>query len=85
MQRERVAAFVFESGPDPGEKRDVYGLAGYLLVATPQGAYGLAEGAAPSSLYDVDLGAPDPDVLAEQVGEAWRRTYPAGRGGGQPV
>ena len=78
VQRERVAAFVFESGPDPGEKRDVYGLAGYLLVATPQGAYGLAEGAPPSSLYDLDLGAPDPDVLAEQVGEAWRRTYPQG-------
>lgn len=78
VQRERVAAFVFETGPDPGEKRDVYGLAGYLLVATPQGAYGLADGAAPSSLYDLDLGAPDPDVLAEQVGEAWRRTYPQG-------
>ena len=73
-----MAAFVFEAGPDPGEKRDVYGLAGYLLVATPEGAYGLAPGSAVTPLYDLDLGAPDPDVLAEQVGEAWRRTYPHG-------
>lgn len=78
VQRERTAAFVFESGPDPGPKRDVYGLAAYLLVATPQGAYGLAPGSSPASLYDLDLGAPDPDVVAEQVGEAWRRTYPNG-------
>jgi len=76
--RERAAAFVFESGPDPSEKRDVYGLASYLLVATPQGAYGLAQGAQLTPLYDLDLGSPDPDVLAEQVGEAWRRTYPGG-------
>ena len=78
VQRERTAAFVFESGPDPGPKRDVYGLAAYLLVATPQGAYGLAPGSSPASLYDLDLGAPDPDVVAEQVGEAWTRTYPNG-------
>ena len=78
VQRERVAAFVFESGADPGERRDVYGLAAYLLVATPRGAYGLAPDTAPSPLYDVDLGEPDPDVLATQVGEAWRRTYPDG-------
>ena len=64
--------------PDPGERRDVYGLAGYLLVATPEGAYGLAPGTAVTPLYDLDLGAPDPDVLAEQVGEAWTRTYPNG-------
>jgi hypothetical protein len=76
--RERAAAFVFESGADPGESRDVYGLAAYLLVATPQGAYGLAAGAQPAPLYDVDLGPPNPDVPAEQVGEAWRRTYPGG-------
>jgi hypothetical protein len=78
VQRERTAAFVFESGPDPGPKRDVYGLAAYLLVATPRGAYGLAPGSAPAPLYDLDLGAPDPDVVAEQVGEAWMRTYPNG-------
>jgi hypothetical protein len=78
VQRERGAAFVFEAGPDPGERRDVYGLAAYLLVATPEGAYGLAPGSAATPLYDLDLGAPDPDVLAEQVGEAWRRTYPNG-------
>ena len=78
VQRERVAAFVFESGADPGERRDVYGLAAYLLVATPRGAYGLAPDTAPSPLYDVDLGEPDPDVLATRVGEAWRRTYPDG-------
>jgi Hypothetical glycosyl hydrolase family 15 len=78
VQRQRAAAYVFESGPDPGPKRDVYGLAAYLLVATPQGAYGLAPGTAPTSLYDLDLGPPDPDVVAEQVGEAWRRTYPNG-------
>jgi putative glycosyl hydrolase-like family 15 (GHL15) protein len=78
VQRERAATFVFETGPDPGERRDVYGLAGYLLVATPRGAYGLAPGTAVSSLYDLDLGAPDPDVLAQQVGEAWTRTYPDG-------
>ena len=79
VQRERVAAFVFESGPDPGEKRDVYGLAGYLLVATPQGAYGLAPRAPPSRRSTTSTWArPDPDVLAEQVGEAWRRTYPQG-------
>jgi hypothetical protein len=78
VQRERAAAFVFESGTDLGEQRDVYGLAAYLLVATPRGAYGLAQGAAPAPLYDLDLGAPDPDVVAEQVGEAWRRTYPDG-------
>ncbi len=78
VQRERGAAFVFEAGPDPGERRDVYGLAAYLLVATPQGAYGLAPGTAVTPLYDLDLGAPDPDVLAEQVGEAWTRTYPSG-------
>jgi hypothetical protein len=78
VQRERGAAFVFETGPDPGERRDIYGLAAYLLVATPEGAYGLAPGAAVAPLYDLDLGAPDPDVLAEQVGEAWRRAYPDG-------
>ena len=78
VQRERAAAYVFESGPDPSPKRQVYGLAAYLLVATPQGAYGLAPGAAPTPLYDLDLGAPDPEVLAEQVGEAWRRAYPNG-------
>jgi hypothetical protein len=76
--RERAAAYVFEPGPDTGDRRDVYGLAAYLLVATPQGAYGLAEGAGPSSLYDLDLGEPDPDVPAQQVGEAWLRTYPNG-------
>jgi hypothetical protein len=78
VQRERAAAFVFESGADTGEQRDVYGLAAYLLVATPQGAYGLPRGAAPAPLYDLDLGPPDPDVIVEQVGEAWRRTYPDG-------
>ena len=78
VQLERGATFVFETGPDPGERRDVYGLAAYLLVATPQGAYGLAPGTAVAPLYDLDLGDPDPDVLAEQVGEAWRRTYPDG-------
>jgi hypothetical protein len=78
VQRERVAAYVFESGTDAGGKRDVYGLAAYLLVATPRGAYGLAPGATVSPLYDLDLGAPDPDVLAVQVGEAWMRTYPDG-------
>jgi hypothetical protein len=76
--RERVAAYVFESAADTGDRRDVYGLAAYLLVATPQGAYGLSEGATLTSLYDLDLGSPDPDVPAEQVGEAWRRTYPNG-------
>ena len=64
--------------PRPGERRDVYRLAGCLLVATPEGAYGLAPGTAVTPLYDLDLGAPDPEVLAEQVGEAWRRTYPNG-------
>jgi hypothetical protein len=78
VQRERAAAFVFESGADSGRRRDVYGLASYLLVATPQGAYGLAAGTAPDELYDLDLGAPDPDVAAEHVGEAWRRAYPNG-------
>jgi putative glycosyl hydrolase-like family 15 (GHL15) protein len=78
VQRERGAAFVFETGPDPGARRDVYGLAGYLLVATPEGAYGLAPGTTVKPLYDLDLGAPNPDVLAEQVGEAWTRTYPSG-------
>lgn len=76
--RERAAAFVFESGPDTSDRRDVYGLAAYLLVATPQGAYGLAPGARLTPLYDLDLGSPDPEVPAEQVGEAWRRTYPDG-------
>ena len=76
--RQRAAAYVFESGADTGERRDVYALAAYLLVATPQGAYGLADGADLSPLYDLDLGSPDPDVAAEQVGEAWRRTYPNG-------
>lgn len=76
--RERAAAFVFESAPDTSDRRDVYGLAAYLLVATPQGAYGLAPGAQLTSLYDLDLGSPNPDVPAEQVGEAWRRTYPGG-------
>jgi Hypothetical glycosyl hydrolase family 15 len=76
--RERAAAFVFESAPDTSGRRDVYGLAAYLLVATPQGAYGLAPGAGLTPLYDLDLGAPDPDVPAEQVGEAWRRIYPHG-------
>jgi hypothetical protein len=76
--RERAAAYVIETGTDTGERRDVYALAAYLLVATPQGAYGLTEGAEISSLYDLDLGSPDPDVPAEQVGEAWRRTYPNG-------
>ena len=33
-------------------KRDVYGLAGYLLVATPRGAYALAPGSAVTPLYD---------------------------------
>jgi Hypothetical glycosyl hydrolase family 15 len=77
-QRQRAATFVWESGPDPGPDRDVYGLAAYLLVATPEGAYGLAPGTAATSLYDLDLGAPDPDVLAQQVGEAWVRTFPHG-------
>jgi hypothetical protein len=76
--RERVAAYVFESAADTGDRRDVYGLAAYLLVATPRGAYGLSEGATRTSLYDLDLGSPDPDIPAEQVGEAWRRTYPNG-------
>jgi hypothetical protein len=76
--RQRAAAYVFESGPDTSNRRDVYGLAAYLLVATPQGAYGLADGAQPSPLYDLDLGSPNPDVPAEQVGEAWRRAYPDG-------
>lgn len=78
VQRQRVAAFVFETEPDPSPKRDVYALAAYLLVATPQGAYGLAPGSAVTPLYDLDLGDPDPDVLAEQFGEAWTRTYPHG-------
>jgi Hypothetical glycosyl hydrolase family 15 len=78
VQRERAAAVVFESGADPGQRRDIYALAAYLLVATPRGAYGLAAGATPTSLYDLDLGEPDPDVLAERVGEAWRRLYPHG-------
>jgi hypothetical protein len=77
-QRQRAATFVWESGPDPGAERDVYGLAAYLLVATPEGAYGLAPGTTATALYDLDLGAPDPDVLAEHVGEAWRRIYPNG-------
>jgi hypothetical protein len=77
-QRQRARTFVWESGPDPGPDRDVYGLAGYLLVATPEGAYGLSPGTAATSLYDLDLGTPDPDVLAVRVGEAWRRTYPNG-------
>jgi hypothetical protein len=76
--RERAAAVVFESEPDTSDRRDVYGLASYLLVATPQGAYGVAPGAPLTPLYDLDLGGPNPDVPAEQVGEAWRRTYPGG-------
>ena len=76
--RERAGAYVFESGPDTGGSRDVYGLASYLLVATPQGAYGVATGAPLTSLYDIDLGAPNPDVPAARMGEAWARTYPGG-------
>lgn len=76
--RERAAAVVFESGPDTSDRRDVYGLASYLLVATPQGAYGPPPGGRLTPLYDLDLGTPDPDVPAQQVGEAWRRTYPGG-------
>ena len=37
------------------------------------------QGAAPSRRSTTSTWArPDPDVLAEQVGEAWRRTYPEG-------
>jgi hypothetical protein len=70
-QHERVGTYVWEAHPAAGAPGRVYGLAGYLLVATPTGAYG---GPLPG---DVNLGTP-PDTPPIRAGRAWLRVYPGG-------
>jgi hypothetical protein len=69
-QRDRVGTYVWQDQPAHGSGV-VYGLASYLLVATPTGAYG---GPVPPG---IDLGTP-PDTPPTLAGAAWVRAYPRG-------
>ena len=70
-QRDRVGTYVWENHPAAQRARRLYGLAGYLLVATPTGAYGGPD------VGGVDLGPP-PDTPPIRSGDAWLRAYPRG-------
>ncbi|HYX83383.1 MAG TPA: hypothetical protein VE777_00290 [Gaiellales bacterium] len=78
VQKEAGWAYVWETAPAGDQRRIVYGLASYLLVATPNGAYGAPAGTAPAAVYDLDLGPPDPGTPVARIGEAWARSYPSG-------
>lgn len=72
-----VNSYVFDSGPRLDTGRRVFGLASFLLIATPESAYG-APGDPSDPLYRRRLGAPcacDPAVVE---GGVWVRVYPNG-------
>jgi hypothetical protein len=71
-------SYVFDAGGPPltpGQK--VYGLASFLLVATPDSAYGAA-GSPADPLYQRTLGAPCACDKPLETGNVWTRVYPNG-------
>lgn len=73
-----VNSYVFDTGGAAlGQAQRVFGLASFLLIATPDSAYG-APGDPSAPLYRRSLGAPcacDPAVVR---GGVWTRVYPNG-------
>lgn len=71
-------SYVFDSGGAPlSPSQKVYGLASFLLIATPQSAYG-APGSPADPLYQRTLGAPCACDRPLQHGDVWTRAYPNG-------
>ena len=71
-------SYVFDTGGPPlSPSQKVYGLASFLLIATPQSAYG-APGSPADPLYRRTLGAPCACDRPLQDGAVWTRAYPNG-------
>ncbi|HUZ85159.1 MAG TPA: hypothetical protein VMU66_10720 [Gaiellales bacterium] len=72
-----VNSYVFDTGAPLNRRQRVFGLASFLLIATPDSAYG-APGNPSDPLYRRTLGAPcacDPPSVS---GTVWSRVYPNG-------
>lgn len=72
---ERVGTIVWDTGRRLTQSQRVYGLASFLLVATPLASYGVDD--TTDRLYQTSLGSLDAGEPT-QVGDAWMRTYSKG-------